>query len=94
MPYQVPLERRLRREGWKAKIYDREGPEAPHVTILRGTKAWRVGLRDKTFLVPPGGSWNEIAPAVKEAIDKDWDNLVTAWNMGNPFNPVKGEDDE
>ena len=61
MPFNVPLSRVLRKAGWRAKVFDEEGPEIPHVTIqFKTDQFWRVSLRDGTFVVPPGGRWADI----------------------------------
>ncbi len=62
MPYNVPLSKALRDAGWKAKVFDREGAETPHLTISFKDTRWRVSLRNGEFLVPPGGTWNDIPP--------------------------------
>lgn len=42
---------RIAQEGaLEAKIRDKENREHPHVTILRGTKAWRINLRTGEFM--------------------------------------------
>ena len=47
MPYSLPLPKKLRNEGWKVKIQDRESREDPHLTVWRKTTKWRINLRDK-----------------------------------------------
>jgi len=60
MVYDLELPPQFRQGGWKVKIRDRERVEPPHVTLLFRTSAWRLDLRTGEFLVPPGGSWNDI----------------------------------
>lgn len=92
MPYTVPLPQVLTKAGWRAKVFDAEGPETPHVTIrFKSHKAWRVSLRDGSFLVP-GGSWSEIPPEVRAAIELHWNELREYWNLRNPHNPVESGD--
>ena len=40
----------FRKDRWKVKIRDKETREAPHVTIIRGTEAWRINLRTGEFM--------------------------------------------
>lgn len=65
MPYSVQLPQALVAQGWKMKIRDKERLEPPHVTLMCRTKEWRVNLRDLTFLVPPGGSWDDIPEEIQ-----------------------------
>ena len=50
MPIDFPLPTSLKKAGWKVKIREKETREPPHVTILRGTQAWRVNLRTGEFM--------------------------------------------
>lgn len=50
MAYTLPLTAALRKARWKVKIRDKETREPPHVTILRGTDAWRIDLRTGEFM--------------------------------------------
>ena len=88
MPHELGLPKRLKAKGWKVKIREKERLEPPHVTILCGTKEWRVGLRDLQFLVPPGGHWNEIDHEVRDLIAKNWKSLQGAWDKMYPTNPI------
>lgn len=82
-------------QGWKVKIRDRERLEPPHVTILHKRHEWRLGLRDRTFIVPPGGSWNEIDERVREAIEANWQVLCDEWDRAYPTNRVsRAEEDD
>jgi len=94
MPFEVALPGPVKKAGWKVKIRDRERLEPPHVTIIFKTEAWRLGLREGAFLVPPGGSWKDVPAEVRLAIDDNWDALVQAWDAMYPENPVEGTDDE
>ena len=92
MAHQVPLSKRRRQEGWKAKVYDNERKETPHLTVTRGPEdEWRVSLRDKSCLVPPGGTWSQIPEDVRLDIEADWEACIAYWDATNPGNPVKGE---
>ena len=93
MPFDVALPASVKKAGWKVKILEKERLEPPHVTIRRGVRTWRLGLRDGEFLVPPGGSWNNVPAEVREAIEANWDALVAAWDEKYPENPVEGTDE-
>lgn len=94
MPFEVPLPRRLKAEGWKVKIREKERVEPPHVTIMHKADEWRLGLRDRQLLVPPGGRIRDIDPAVMQAIEDQWDALIAAWDVKYPENPVSSSDEE
>jgi len=94
MPHDVKLPNAEAQAGWKVKIREKERLEPPHVTILHRGRSRRVGLRDGAFLVPPGGSWNEIPVAVREAIEDAWEDLRRAWDAKYPSNPIGGDDDD
>jgi hypothetical protein len=87
------LPQRYARQGWKLKIRDRERTEAPHVTVLFRTKAWRFGLRELRFLdrEPPP---REIPEAILDCIADQFLDLVGAWDEIYPFNKVASEDEE
>jgi hypothetical protein len=90
MPYSVPLSARLKADGWKAKIRDRERLEPPHVTILHKTRAWRLGLRDFQFLdtePDPSDVPHEVVGEVLAHLTA----LRAAWDEMYPENPVSGE---
>ena len=55
MAYRLELPRRLKVKGWKVKIQGKERLEPPHITVYHGEKVWRIGLRNRDFMVPPGG---------------------------------------
>lgn len=94
MPFEVALPATAKRAGWKVKIREKERLEPPHVTIMFKAEAWRLCLRDATFLVPPGGSWKPIPDEVRHAVESNWDALVRAWNAMYPENPVEDADDD
>jgi hypothetical protein len=87
MAFSLPLPPPLPAEGWKVKIRDRERNEPPHVTILRGTRAWRINLRSGRFLdaVPDP---KEVPPELLEVIDARWRTLRARWDEMYPENPV------
>jgi hypothetical protein len=94
MPFDVPLPKKLKADGWKVKIREKERVEPPHVTIMHRTEEWRLGLRDKQLLVPPGGRIKDINPGVMQAIDEHWERLVAAWDAKYPKSPVSSAEDE
>ena len=50
MPHALELPKRLKAQGWKVKIREKERLEPPHVTIMCRRKEWRLSLRDGEFL--------------------------------------------
>jgi hypothetical protein len=88
MPFDVPLSTRLKAEGWKVKIREKERVEPPHVTIMHKEAEWRLGLRDKQLLIPPGGRIRDIDPAVMQIIEEYWERPIVAWDAMYPENPV------
>ena len=94
MPYNLPIPQKLLAAGWRAKVFDDEGPETPHVTIRYRTEhCWRVSLRNQAFLVP-GGRWSEIPAEIKQAIEEHLEEMGAYWDARNPHNLVEGDDDE
>jgi hypothetical protein len=94
MPFDVPLPKKLKAEGWKVKIREKERVEPPHVTVMHKADEWRLGLRDKELLVPPGGRIKDIDPAVMQIIEEYWEQLIEAWDEKYPENPVSSAEDE
>jgi len=84
------------KQGWKVKIRDWERVEPPHVTLIRGTDSWRLGLREGRFLE------NNPAPRLvppqllKFVLEEQLDLLRREWDHRYPENPVQseGNDDE
>ena len=94
MPFELPLPKKLRSIGWKVKIREKERVEPPHVTVMHKLDEWRLGLRDRQLLIPPGGRIKDIEPAVMRIIDENWQRLIDAWDAKYPENPVAGVDNE
>lgn len=94
MPYELPLPRKLKARGWKVKIREKERVEPPHVTILHNEDEWRLGLRDRQLLVPPGGRMKDIDPDVRRRIDENWDELKRQWDAKYPENPISSAEDD
>jgi hypothetical protein len=96
MAFDLPLPRQLAKAGWKVKIRDKERLEEPHLTIIKGTKAWRLGLRSGTFLLDDD-RWQDFPDTLRRAIEDDWNRLCQEWDTMYPNNPVssnKENDDE
>ena len=86
MAFNLQLPRGLAKAGWKVKIRDRERLEEPHLTIIKGTRAWRVGLRSGSFL--DDGRWKDFPDELHEVIEQVWATLRQMWNTMYPNNPV------
>lgn len=54
---------------------------------------WRIGLRDKELLVPPGGSLRAIDVGVMWVIEQNWEELKSAWDAMYPENPISSVED-
>ena len=94
MPFELPLPKRLKAEGWKVKIREKERVEPPHATVMHKAREWRLGLRDKRLLVPPGGRIKDIDPGVMRIVEEHWERLIAAWDAKYPENPVSSAEDE
>jgi hypothetical protein len=91
MVFHLPLPKQLAKAGWKVKIRDKERLEQPHVTIIKGTQAWRVGLRSGDFL--DDGGWKDFPDALRKAIEHDWSRLCEEWDAMYPANLVIGAEE-
>ncbi len=94
MPFELPLPNKLKAEGWKVKIREKERVEPPHVTVMHKAREWRLGLRNKELLVPPGGRIKDIDEGVMRVVEEHWENLIAAWDAKYPENPVSSAEDE
>lgn len=94
MPFELPLPKKLKAEGWKVKIREKERVEPPHVTIMHKADEWRLGLRDRQLLIPPGGRIKDIDPAVMTIVDEHWESLREAWDAKYPDNPISSAGDD
>lgn len=94
MPFQLPLPRKLKAECWKVKIREEERVEPPHITIMHKADEWRLGLRDRQLLIPPGGRLRDIDAEVMRIVDEHWERLKEAWDEKYPENPVSSAEDE
>lgn len=93
MAFSLPLSISLKAQGWKVKIRDRERVEPPHVTIIRGTQAWRWGLRERDFLdgSPPP---RQVPAEVLRVITENYELLIQQWNAKYPENKVTNSETE
>jgi hypothetical protein len=95
MAYTLPLTTALKKARWKVKIRDKETREPPHVTIIRRTKAWRIGLRAGKFLddsPDPADVPEELIQQIRA--EQTWQRLCDEWDRMYPDNPVAGHETE
>ena len=88
MAFNLRLPSLLAKMRWKVKIRDKERVEDPHFTIIRGTTAWRVGLRDGRFL--DGVSWKDMPEGLQAFVQANWEQLRAGRDGMYPHNPVSG----
>lgn len=75
------------------KIRDRERLEPPHVSLIRGTKTWRLGLRSGEFLDrQPDPS--DVPQGLINEVKARWVDLQTAWDAMYSENPVEADNDD
>ena len=93
MAFSLPLPRALRKARWKVKIRNKESREPPHVTIIRGARAWRIDLRKGTFMdaePDPDDVPSELIAYIMAA--ETWDTICQQWDQMYPNNPVSCDD--
>jgi hypothetical protein len=90
MSFNLTLPNELKKEGWKVKIRDKERAEPPHVSIIKGLKTWRWGLRDQQFL-DRNPHHREISEELLKYITANQRTLTTEWDKMYPHNPVDME---
>ncbi len=74
------------------KIRDKEIAEPPHVTVLKGSDAWRYDLRARRFMdrhPPP----RLVPRSLVREIEERGDEIAEAWDEMYPDNPVEPEED-
>lgn len=88
MPFEIFLPPKLKNQGWRIKISDKEMQEEPHVTIIHRTRRWRVSLITGEFL--------DKAPAPKDVpgeitarIEEEFETLQKEWDARYPHNTVE-----
>lgn len=94
MAFNLRLPEALRKARWKVKIRDKENREHPHVTIIRGTEAWRINLRTGEFMdanPDPSEVPREVVELIME--EETWQQVCDEWDGIYPNNPVSGEDE-
>ena len=95
MGYELKMPKPLRDQGWKIKIRDRERTEHPHVTIIRGTQAWRYDIRNDRFMDREPDP-KDVPDAVVSLIGQRMKELREHWDRLYPANPVsqsEGDDE-
>jgi hypothetical protein len=95
MAYTLPLTAALRKARWKVKIRDKETREPPHVTIIRGTDAWRIDLRTREFMdddPDPAEVPDELIELITD--EATWQQLCNEWDRMYPNNPVSEDEDQ
>lgn len=95
MAFSLPLTAALKNARWKVKIRDKETREPPHVTIIRGTDAWRIDERTGEF-VDDSPDPSEVSDELIELIEGEanWKLLCDEWDKMYPDYPVSGEENE
>ena len=74
--------------GWRIKIRGWEVVEPPHLTLMKGTLAWRFGLRNRRFLdkhPDPADVPEEIVKFLRKNLKK----YIRQWDSMYPENPVR-----
>jgi hypothetical protein len=95
MAYTLPLTAALKKARWKVKIRDKEIREPPHVTIIRRTRAWRIGLRTGAFLddsPDPADVPEDLIELIHD--EAAWQRLCDEWDRMYPDNPVVADENE
>ncbi len=93
MPFDLPVPEWLKQARWKVKIREKETREPPHVTILRGTQAWRIDLRSGEFMdcIPdPADVPEELLTLIHKAYS--WKQLQQEWDRKYPANPIDDQE--
>lgn len=93
MAFSFPLSSRWIAQRWKVKIRDKERLEPPHVSFIRGTRTWRLGLRSGEFLdIEPDPA--EVPPGLVEEVKAALTELRSRWDAIYPENPVESSHDD
>jgi len=95
MAFSLSLTAALKNARWKVKIRDKETREPPHVTIIRGTDAWRIDLRTGEFMddsPDPSEVPDELIELIKSTAN--WQRLRSEWDRMYPGNPVSDAENE
>lgn len=92
MAFNFPLSSSLKKARWKVKIRDRERCEPPHVTIIKGTDAWRIDLRTREFMddsPDPALVPKELLNLIFE--EKALRQICEQWDKMYPNDKVSGD---
>jgi len=93
MAFSFPLPAALKNARWKVKIRDKETREPPHVTIIRGTEAWRIDLRTGRFMDDDPDPSDVPAKLIELILmPANWLQLCEMWDVMYPNNPVAGQE--
>lgn len=95
MAFNLKLTAALRKARWKVKIRNKETREPPHVTIIRGTDAWRINLRTGEFMdaePDPDEVPTELVALIQD--EETWQQLCDEWDGMYPSNPISGDEGE
>lgn len=92
MAFELPLPSALKKAGWKVKIRDKESREPPHVTLIRGARAWRINLRTGEFMdaQPPS---KDVPKDLLRHVEDSWEQLCAEWEQMYPDNPVSSDEE-
>ena len=89
MPYEFPLSKKLKSQRWKIKVWDREGGEDPHVTIMFKENWWRWSIRRRQFMdtsPDPADIPKEVLAILEKG--ENYRQLCLGWNGVHPDDPV------
>lgn len=93
MPYVVALPEKYAKQGWVAKIRDRERLEPPHVTVMHKTRKWRWDLRELRFMdLEPNPRL--VPREIVGVLRNKHAELVSAWGEKYPENPVESPEED
>jgi hypothetical protein len=93
MSFNLPLPAAWRSRRWKVKIRDEERLEPPHVSIIRGTRTWRLCLRTDQFLDDEPDP-REVPGELLEEIRAHWELLRQQWDETYPENPISSSESD
>lgn len=93
MAFSLPLPAHLAAQRWKVKIRDRERLEPPHVTLLHGTKGWRLDLRRGDFMDSTSAP-TEVPSELIDFVLESLPELRARWDEMYPSNPIQGDVDD
>lgn len=95
MPFSLSLPKVEAKAGWKVKIFDNEGAEEPHISVIcKGDVKMRISLRTWQPIIPPGGKLSGLPSRIVDAIldPANQAEMTAYWDDRFPHNPVLHED--